>query len=308
MTWLYFVFGPIGVRVCGSTLAVACAECEGGFYRLSGTCEKCPSTDAALVAVLAAVVFCIFAPAIFKLAETMRNFPSINVGISFQRSLGLFAASIPYPRNLFSFLSGFSIFNLNLELIHPDCTLESWDFSGKWMWTSLMPIIFLGVSAVFVLTCVARLAWHQTAGLWIKEHYGHWLMHVRDGQKLNALVKFRRALGFALVGTLTTRDQLVKIAHLALRAQLTFYHVVYVFLSQVSLELWDCTKNTADGNHYLDAEPSVRCGWPYGANADASAAWWGPYSCASSSPIACNRSTYQVKPFYLSSETVLPIK
>jgi hypothetical protein len=34
----------------------------------------------------------------------------------------------------------------------------------------------------------------------------------------------------------------------------------------------------------------------------------GAVQAASSSPIACNRSTYQVKPFYLSSETVLPIK
>jgi hypothetical protein len=33
------------------------------------------------------------------------------------------------------------------------------------------------------------------------------------------------------------------------------------------------------------------------------------HSCASSSPVACeNRSTYRVKPFYVSSETVLPIK
>jgi hypothetical protein len=34
----------------------------------------------------------------------------------------------------------------------------------------------------------------------------------------------------------------------------------------------------------------------------------GAVQVASSSPIACNRSTYEAKPFYLSSETLLPIK
>ena len=243
---------------------MACAECVGGFYRLAGMCEKCPSTDAALVAVLVAIVICIFAPAIFKLADAMSSFPSVGVGLAFQQSLGLFAAQIPYPKDLFNFLSGFSIFNLNLELLHPDCTLESWDFSGKWMWTSLMPVIFLGISVAFIFTCAVRLAWHKTVGLWIKKKHAGWLLAVEDGKKLTAVVKLRRAVGFALIGTMTTRDELVKMVHLSMRAQLTFYHVGYVFLSQVSMELWDCTKNAADGNHYLDSEPSVRCGWPYG--------------------------------------------
>jgi hypothetical protein len=48
------------------------------------------------------------------------------------------SVQIEYPESLRLLLSGFSFFNLNMELIHPECSMEGWNFSKKWQVMSLM--------------------------------------------------------------------------------------------------------------------------------------------------------------------------
>jgi len=80
-----------------------------------------------------AVVVVIGAPVLFKLSEQAKNFPAFSIGISFSQTLGLFSIQLDYPPYLRHLLSYFSFFNLNLELVHPECSLGSWNFSKKWM-------------------------------------------------------------------------------------------------------------------------------------------------------------------------------
>ena len=70
-----------------------------------------------------AVVVVIGAPVLFKLSEQAKNFPAFSIGISFSQTLGLFSIQLDYPPYLRHLLSYFSFFNLNLELVHPECSL-----------------------------------------------------------------------------------------------------------------------------------------------------------------------------------------
>jgi hypothetical protein len=75
-------------------------------------------------------------------------------------------------------------------------------------------------------------------------------------------------------------NQFVLFARKAIRAQLTFFQVAYMFLSSSAFELFDCTRNGSDGLYYLDSEPSVRCGWPHAPNDTATQEWLDIYQYA----------------------------
>jgi hypothetical protein len=74
---------------------MACSACmRPGFYRLEGGCRKCPETDGTMTMIFIAIGVIIAAPILFKLSEQMKNFPSINIGISFSQYLGLFSVGL----------------------------------------------------------------------------------------------------------------------------------------------------------------------------------------------------------------------
>ena len=94
----------------------ACATCDRPkhYYRLEGECHKCPDSDATLLILLVGVVVVIVAPVLFKVSEQAKNFPALNIGISFSQTLGLFSFQMDYPEGLTRLLSSFSFFSLNL--------------------------------------------------------------------------------------------------------------------------------------------------------------------------------------------------
>jgi len=72
----------------GVPCPTACAMCaRPGHYRLEGQCRTCPATDGtAMIIIMSLVVVCA-APILFKVSEQAKNFPALNIGISFSQSL-----------------------------------------------------------------------------------------------------------------------------------------------------------------------------------------------------------------------------
>ena len=253
----------------------ACSSCiRPGYYRLEGGCRKCPESDPGGMIAFMVIAVVVAGPLLFKLSEQMKNFPSINIGISFMQYLGLFSIQISYPEPVRRVLSAFSFFNLNLELIHPECSLDSWDFSKKWQVMSLMPIFVFCVLAVGVAIAGALCAYNHFVGEKILEANPGFLI-LGKGKKANAVYKLRRMLVLGM-----SWNQFVLFARKAIRALLTFFQVAYVFLAGSAFELFDCNKNDADGLYYLNSEPSVRCGWPHGPNDTATKKWVDIYQLA----------------------------
>lgn len=254
----------------------ACSSCtRPGYYRLEGGCRKCPKTSGSEGTIaLLAIGIIIAAPILFKLSEQMKNFPSINMGISFSQYIGLFASQLEYPEVLRRFMSAFSIFNFNMELIHPECTMTDWNYSKKWMVMSLMPIFVFASLALAVAVAGVFAAYRHFVGKNIMKLNPNFLK-LGEGQRAGMVYKVKRMLVTGI-----NWNSFVSIARKAIRAQLTFFQVAFVFLASSSFEIFDCTKNESDGLYYLDSEPSVRCGWPHAPNDTASQSWLDIYQIA----------------------------
>jgi len=252
----------------------ACATCiRPGYYRMERSCHKCPTSDGTMMVILISIAVVVAAPILFKVSEQAKNFPSLNIGLSFSQFLGVFSIHLEYPDVLTRFLSVFSFANLNLELVHPECSIGSWNFSKKWMVMSLSPFIIAGILTLSVLAGLLLHLFNEYPGAWILRANPHFL-RIPDGHKRGSVHKLK----YLLVKGLPW-NSFVKLGRSAIRAQLTFFQVAYMFLSSSAFELFDCTKND-DGNYYLDSEPSVRCGWPHASNENASQEWVDVYQYA----------------------------
>ena len=250
----------------------ACSTCiRPGFYRLTGSCGKCPESDNTVTIIFIAIGVIIAAPILFKASEQMNNFPSINIGISFSQYVGLFSVQLKYPEVLRRIMAAFSFFNLNLELIHPECSIGSWDSSKKWQVVSLMPFAVFTLLSTAVAGVGLVCAFNALAHAYFMRANPDFLK-LGVGQTAGVGYKVKRLM---VIGV--SWSQFVTFAQKAIRAQLTFFQVAYLFLAASAFELFDCTKNESDGFYYLDSEPSVRCGWPYAPNDTATQNWLDVY-------------------------------
>ena len=83
--------------------------------------------------------------------------------------------------------------NLNLELIHPECSVGSWNFSKKWQVMSLMPVFVFASLALAVAVAGALCAHNHYVGARILRANPKFLV-LGEGRKAGIAYKLKRAL------------------------------------------------------------------------------------------------------------------
>jgi hypothetical protein len=124
-----------------------CATCADGYYKRATECIKCPDSPAMLF-VGAAFLLVIGAAGAYILNKKKINIGYISIGIDFFQVLAMFGNSkVKWPaaiRELFHILSAF---NLNIEIVAPECLMPNLAFRDKWIFIMVLPI---GIMAVFL--------------------------------------------------------------------------------------------------------------------------------------------------------------
>jgi hypothetical protein len=122
-----------------------CGTCNIGFYRRNAECVKCPDSPYALVIGFVLLVVAV-AVVGYILNKKKINIAFISIGVDYFQVLAIFAQSkVAWPeaiKNLFHILSAF---NLNIEIVSPDCIVPDITFKQKWIFVMLLPICIFGM-------------------------------------------------------------------------------------------------------------------------------------------------------------------
>ena len=202
-----------------------CASCDKGFYRQSSACIKCPDSPWALV--IGFTLLVVFAGcAGYFLNQKNVNIAVVSIGLDFFQVLAIFATSgVKWPtviRELFHVLSAF---NLNIEIVAPECIVPDLSYKAKFWFIMLLP---LSVGSIFALLFVV--IWFYKM-LVMGQNKDRWFSHKP------ALV----ASGLALL------------------------YILYLYLTRTVFDVFNCTPTLPpDGYLHLGVAGGERCGVPGG--------------------------------------------
>ncbi|GLE01990.1 hypothetical protein PINS_up010828 [Pythium insidiosum] len=148
-----------------------CSRCSDGYHKLNGECNLCPSQPWTNVA----VVFCLIlfgAVISYLLIRKGVSLGLLSIGIDYFQTLSIFGnARIAWPQGILSVFSTLSAFNLNLELIAPECFNVQVSYKNKWAVIEALPLVLTTISLLlfatryaykrFVLRRTTRLTSHK---------------------------------------------------------------------------------------------------------------------------------------------------
>lgn len=140
-------YACLGANICEIGYSgVRCNECSDNFHKLNSECRVCPDQKWLTVIVIFIVVF-IGAVISYLLTRKGVSLGLLSIGIDYFQTLSIFGnARIAWPENILSVFSTMSAFNLNLELIAPECFNLQVSYLNKWAMIEIFPLILTTVS------------------------------------------------------------------------------------------------------------------------------------------------------------------
>ncbi len=202
-----------------------CSNCDTGFYKRNSECVKCPDSPWALV--IGFTLLVVFAGCLgYFLNQKGVNIAVVSIGLDFFQVLAIFAsAGVKWPpviKKLFEILSAF---NLNIEIVAPECIVPDLSYKAKFYFIMLLPL-----SVGCLLGLIFVLVWLHKA-LVMGQAKKDWFSH------RPALVASTMAL----------------------------LYILYLYLTRTVFDVFNCTPTfPPDGKLYLSVASNEQCGVPGG--------------------------------------------
>ena len=148
----------LGANVCAEGYASVapifrCASCAPGFYAAGGgNCRKCPDSPYVLLVGIIVLVMAI-AGVGYYFNKKQVNIAVISIGVDFFQVLAIFAnLRIKWPPMLLALWNVLSAFNLNINIVPPECLVPKVSYATKFYIIMFLPILIL--TAFFLLYLV----------------------------------------------------------------------------------------------------------------------------------------------------------
>jgi hypothetical protein len=202
-----------------------CSNCDTGFYRRNIECIKCPDSPWGLV--IAMFLLIVFAGALgYFLAQKGVNIAVVSIGIDFFQVLAIFASSgVKWPQIVKDFLYFLSAFNLNIEIVAPECIIPDLSYKAKFYFIMLLP---LSVGSLLLLIFTSMALYKMII---LGQDKKTWFSHRP-----------------ALIGT-----------------TLGLLYILYLYLTRTIFDVFNCTPSMPpDGYLHLSVANNERCGVPGG--------------------------------------------
>ena len=203
-----------------------CSSCDIGFYHRNTECIKCPDSPWALV--IGFTLLVVFAAAVgYFLSQKGVNIAVISIGLDFFQVLAIFASSgVKWPAVIKELLNVLSAFNLNIEIVAPECIVPNLSYKAKFYFIMLLPLSVGGLLLGFLFWAV----WAYKA-LVMGQARKEWFSHA-PGQ---------------------------------INATLSLLYVLYLYLTRTVFDVFNCTPTfPPDGRLYLSVADHELCGIPGG--------------------------------------------
>jgi len=122
-----------------------CSQCAPGYFKLSGQCTECPEC-AVCTALLFLGAGAIAAIVSYILTRKRINLAILAIGIDYFQILAILAMSnqVVWPPQIKELFNLLSVFNVNLDLLAPECYTPDMKFEYKWLAIEFLPILFCG--------------------------------------------------------------------------------------------------------------------------------------------------------------------
>jgi hypothetical protein len=148
-----------------------CASCDTGFYKRAGECIKCPDSPAALFIGFVLLVVVVGWVG-YTLNKRQVNIAVISIGIDFFQVLAIFSQSrIKWPPIIKELLHVLSAFNLNIEIVAPECLIPDVSYKQKFWFIMLLPVSVGGLLLGGIFTAI--LLWKFIKGMPKKKYFTH---------------------------------------------------------------------------------------------------------------------------------------
>lgn len=126
-----------------------CSQCETGFYRSAGNCRRCPDNPALNVVFFFVVAVAAIALGWF-LNQKQINIAFLTIGLDYMQVISIFASTrVNWPPQMKELFRILSAFNLNIEIVAPECAFAGITYSNKFGAIMALPV------AVFVILMVS---------------------------------------------------------------------------------------------------------------------------------------------------------
>jgi hypothetical protein len=147
---------------CECVPSSRCALCtkhkEEGYYRVSGECIPCPQNPEMIIAaaICGLVFICV---AMRELDKRNFNLAFVSIGWDYFQVLALFAdADIRWPPVLKALFRMLSFFNIDIDVVAPECLVPDMKYSTKYLISMMLPV---GVAVVLFLSWVGSIFFHR---------------------------------------------------------------------------------------------------------------------------------------------------
>ena len=122
-----------------------CSTCREGFYRRGGLCAACPSGAAAIIVVYVGLIM-LAAVGAYLLQKLNVNIAVASIGVDFAQVVAVFASTkVKWPPAVAEFFHVLSAFNLNVEIVAPECFMPGVSFTSKFAGIVLLPVTVMAV-------------------------------------------------------------------------------------------------------------------------------------------------------------------
>jgi len=117
-----------------------CSSCAPGFYKRATECIKCPDSPWALVIGFTLLVI-VGGGAAYFLNRLKINIAYAAIAIDYFQVLAIFAmARVSWPPMIQELFHVLSAFNLNIEIVAPECIVPNLGFQRKWSFVMALPV------------------------------------------------------------------------------------------------------------------------------------------------------------------------
>ncbi|KAJ6230744.1 insulin-like growth factor binding protein [Anaeramoeba flamelloides] len=259
-----------GFEMCNITLGYfgfKCSECIVGFYKLDSVCERCPenANQRLFFFLLLFLIILVFLLVIAKRATAY--FGSFTISFSFfQLLVVLYQLNINWPTKINNTFKIFLPFNFNLDFLATECSFN-FSYIDKWVIIQLSPFIFITlfviIYSLLVLHSKIVKKWNNLK--FVKQFLTRFpkFMYKPSKKIDNKLLFYFHLAKYYLLSPLfqsfSKREINTNIKNTLINVYLTLLTLLYLILSQKTLEIFDCQYDSGSDKFVFQQDQNYNC-------------------------------------------------
>ncbi|KAJ6234052.1 insulin-like growth factor binding protein [Anaeramoeba flamelloides] len=252
------------IEACNITAGYSgfkCTECTKGFYKMDSRCEACPQNATQRLSLIVLIFLFFILILLFIAKKATAYFGSFTISFSFlQILIIIYQLNIDWPPNINRTFKLFLPFNFNLDFLATECSFQ-FDYIEKWYLFQAFPFICLFLFLIIYLILFAHTnILYRYGNNWILRFPR--LVYKPSRATDNIAAYCLHLIKYSLVSPFfqsLSKRQLKKFKDIFINVFLTLLTLIYLILSQKTLEIFNCKYDSYSEKYIFEPEPNYYC-------------------------------------------------